>query len=179
MTCANNIAGGVDGNYRDKASDGEWTGTGVLSFKPTDRLLTYASYSRGYKAGGFNLDRAGFVANAANVRQLRFGAEKVEAFELGAKYRGRGFRLGAAAFYELFDNFQLNTFNGVSFIVETIQGCSALAGGSGTDSDLSDATGACTGKKRRGVRSQGVELEANFYPTREVTVDLGLTYADT
>ena len=30
----------------------------MISFKPTDRLLTYASYSRGYKAGGFNLDRA-------------------------------------------------------------------------------------------------------------------------
>ena len=47
------------------------------------------------------------------------------------------------------------------------------------DSDLSDATGACSGKKRRGVRSQGVELEANFYPSRTVTVDLGLTYAET
>ena len=30
----------------------------MLSYKPTDELLTYASYSRGYKAGGFNLDRS-------------------------------------------------------------------------------------------------------------------------
>ena len=186
LSCANNIAGGnagasrgVDGAYADRVSDNEWTGTAVLSFKPTDRLLTYASYSKGYKAGGFNLDRAGLVFGAPNVGQLRFGAEKVESFELGAKYRGRGFRLGAAAFYELFDNFQLNTFNGVSFLVENIQGCGALAGGSGADSDLSEASGACTGKKQPGVRSQGVELEANFYPTRAITVDLGLTYADT
>ena len=45
-------------SINDKRSEGEWTGTGVLSFKPTDRLLIYASYSRGYKAGGFNLDRS-------------------------------------------------------------------------------------------------------------------------
>ena len=29
-----------------------------LSYKPIDDLLLYASYSRGYKAGGFNLDRS-------------------------------------------------------------------------------------------------------------------------
>jgi len=34
------------------------SGTAVISYKPTDRLLTYASYSRGYKSGGFNLDRS-------------------------------------------------------------------------------------------------------------------------
>ncbi len=185
LACANNIAGGVDGAYRDRQSDGEWTGTAVLSFKPTDRLLTYASYSKGYKAGGYNLDRAGFLAGAAAVSQLPFAAEKVDAFELGAKYRGQGFRLSAAAFHQLFKNFQLNTFNGVSFIVESIQGCSALAGGSGADSDYNDnaaitnATGACAGKTKAGVISQGLELEASFYPMRAFTLDLGLTYADT
>ena len=61
LACANNIGGGVDGAYRDRMSDGEWSGTAVLSFKPVDRLLTYASYSRGYKAGGYNLDRAGLT----------------------------------------------------------------------------------------------------------------------
>ncbi len=190
LSCANNIAGadagasrGVDGAYRDRISDNQWTGTAVLSFKPTDRLLTYASYSKGYKAGGFNLDRAGLVVGAPDIRQLRFGAEKVEAFELGAKYRGRGFRVSAAAFRELFKNFQLNTFNGVSFIVENIQGCSALAGGSGADSDYSDnaaitnATGDCTGKSKAGVISQGGELEASLYPLRDLTLDMGLTYA--
>ena len=43
---------------RFAARESKLSGTAVLSYKPTDRLLTYASYSRGYKAGGFNLDRS-------------------------------------------------------------------------------------------------------------------------
>src|SRR5262249_40434561 len=42
----------------DDRSENKLSGTVVLSYKPMDRLLTYASYSRGYKAGGFNLDRS-------------------------------------------------------------------------------------------------------------------------
>jgi len=179
LSCANGIGGGLDGTYRNRISDNEWSGTAVLSFKPTDRLMTYASYSKGFKAGGFNLDRAGFTLGAPNVNQLPFAAEKVDSFEIGAKYRGHGFRVAAAAFYQLFKNFQLNTFNGVNFVVENIEGCSALAGGDGADSDLSGATGACTGKSKAGVVSQGVELEASFYPARNFSVDAGVTYAKT
>ena len=43
---------------RDQRTENKLSGTVVLSYKPTPRLLTYASYSRGYKAGGFNLDRS-------------------------------------------------------------------------------------------------------------------------
>ncbi len=151
----------------------------MLSFKPIDRLMTYASYSKGFKAGGFNLDRAGLTVGSANVSQLPFAAEKVDAFEIGAKYRGRGFRLAATGFYQLFSNFQLNTFNGVSFIVENIEGCSELVGGDGSDSDLSGATGACTGKSKAGVVSKGIELEGSFYPAEDLSLDAGLTYART
>jgi iron complex outermembrane recepter protein len=179
LSCANGIGGGLDGTYKNKISHNEWSGTAVLSFKPTDRLLTYASYSKGFKAGGFNLDRAGFTLGAPSASQLPFAAETVQAYELGAKYRGRGFRLAASAFYQLFKNFQLNTFNGVNFIVENIEGCSALAGGSGADSDLSSTTGACTGKSKAGVASRGVELEASLYPAPDLSIDAGLTIVRT
>jgi outer membrane receptor protein involved in Fe transport len=169
LSCANNIAGIVDGAYSDKISDNEWSGTAVLSFKPIDRLLTYVSYSKGFKAGGFNLDRAGLVPGAPVANQLRFGAEKVDAYEIGAKYRGRGFRLSAAAFYQEFSNFQLNTFNGISFLVENIESCNdALAPG-----------GVCAGNTKGGVVSKGVELEAGLFPTEFLGFDLGFTLADT
>lgn len=179
LSCANGIGGGVDGAYRDAVSDNEWSGTAVLSFKPTDRLMTYASWSRGYKAGGFNLDRAGLTFGSPSPSQLRFAPEKVDSWEVGAKYRGRGFRFAATGFYQLFRSFQLNTFNGLNFVVENIEGCSSLAGGSGADSDLDATTGACAGKSKAGVVSKGVELEASISPVRHVTVDAGLTWART
>ena len=49
----------------DTHSENKLSGTVVLSYKPTDRLLTYASYSHGYKAGGFNLDRSALFRASA------------------------------------------------------------------------------------------------------------------
>ncbi|WP_168713116.1 MULTISPECIES: TonB-dependent receptor [Sphingomonas] len=44
----------------DSQVEKKFSGTAVLSYKPTESLLTYLSYSRGYKAGGYNLDRSAF-----------------------------------------------------------------------------------------------------------------------
>ncbi|MBA4094711.1 MAG: TonB-dependent receptor, partial [Candidatus Accumulibacter sp.] len=89
---------------RDRKSEDQFTGTAVLSFKAADDLLAYASYSKGYKAGGYNLDRSplGGVASRGlplSAGLLRFEPEKVDAFEVGAKYNGRGFDVNVAAFY--------------------------------------------------------------------------------
>src|SRR3546814_18517996 len=54
LSCLSNIGTTVDGDYSDSQSDNEWSGTLVLSYKPVDALLTYASYSKGYKEGGYN-----------------------------------------------------------------------------------------------------------------------------
>jgi len=170
LSCASNIAGAdlIDGHYSDAQSDSQWTGTAVLSFRPIDDLLTYASYSKGYKAGGYNLDRAGLNLSAPSVSSLRFAPEKVDSFEIGAKLDLRSFRLNAAAFYELFDQFQLNTFNGVNFLVENISGCgNALV------------SGTCTGSSKAGVVSRGFEVEATMLPSPDFVVQTGFTYADT
>ena len=200
----------------DERTESKVSGTAVLSYKPTDRLLTYASYSKGYKAGGFNLDRSalwraqpipttvpatpgtavlgtpplsgsgaicvsaaqrgcqGIVASGAD---LQFKPELNDAFEAGLKYHGRGIDVNFALFHQVFRNFQLNTFNGLNFIVESINGCSDDL--NGADTDTSSRTGACTGKTRAGVRSQGFELEAFTRPMRDLAINGGVTMSDT
>ncbi|HYN46139.1 MAG TPA: TonB-dependent receptor, partial [Allosphingosinicella sp.] len=74
--------------------------------------------------------------------------------------------------------FQLNTFNGTVFLVQTINGCSTELGD--TDRDLSATTGRCApGDVTFGVRSQGVEIEAQLRPRRDMSLSLGLTLAET
>lgn len=169
----------------DSLSESRISGTAVLSYKPTDRLLTYASYSRGYKAGGFNLDRAaltrsggnGAVLPQSNFDALKFKPEINDAFEVGAKYNGRGVDVNIAVFHQLFRNFQLNTFNGLNFIVENINACKDDL--NGADTDNLAATGACTGGTKAGVKSYGFELEVFTRPIPNVSWNFGLVNSNT
>lgn len=186
-------------NISDDRSEEEFTGTAVLSYRPTDDLLLYASYSRGYKAGGFNLDRSALTgafyspadttgqsnisvvvgpAVLNNPANLQFDEETVDAFEIGAKYTGRNFTISAAAFRQEFSNFQLNTFNGTVFLVQNINSCGT--GLNGADQDTGGLTGACApGDVQPGVISQGIEVEATLNPTDYLAFNAGFTYADT
>ncbi len=184
------------GSFADDASatENKLSGTAVLSWKPIDRLLTYISYSRGYKAGGFNLDRsalprlivfstdpidpfAGSVLPTARMDDLHFKPEINNAFELGAKFNGRGIDVNVAVFNQLFKDFQLNAFNGINFEVVNINSCKEDLGG--LDQDGFSTTGACPGKTRSGVRSRGAELEIFARPLRDLSVNLGATYVNT
>ena len=197
----NGTAPGFTGNEPGTSlKDDEWTGTGVVSFTPTSDLLIYASYSKGYKAGGFNLDTSALdrvcnptfnpvcaaqlatPANApANGRpeaiDLQFAAEKVDAYELGLKWDGPGIDVNLAVFRQDFDDFQLNTFNGVNFEVTNIASCKdSLAG---ADRDASATTGACAANRLQpGVRSEGAELEVFASPARHLQLGMGFTYLD-
>ncbi|ASY44013.1 TonB-dependent receptor [Sphingobium xenophagum] len=169
-------------DLNDKISDGEFSGTAVLSWKATDDLMVYGSYSKGYKAGGFNLDRfqlgstglnvipAVFAPRTnADVTSLRFAAEKVDSFEVGLKYSAPKWSVNLAGFRQEFKNFQLNTFNGTSFVVQNINGC---------DSALSAARTCAAGDVGPGLISQGVELEWSVTPARNFRVAGGATYAE-
>ena len=169
----------------DRRKDDQFTGTAVLSWKPVSDLLLYASFSKGYKAGGFNLDASALgsptgAITPANVANLRFDPETVNAYEAGVKYNGRRFNLNVAAFRQEFKSFQLNTFNGLFFLVQNTNGCSNLVGGSGADEDGSSATGTCAaGDVKAGVIAQGFEIEASAYPAKNLAVTAGLTYSET
>jgi outer membrane receptor protein involved in Fe transport len=180
---------------RDSRKENKLTGTVVLSFKPTDNLLTYASYSRGYKAGGYNLDRsalsrtvalnssgvpvAGAVTTAATIEELEFRPEINDATELGAKYNGRGIDVNVALFRQLFRDFQLNTFNGINFFVENINSCEDDLGGADTDNSQIVPTGECGGDTRAGVKSRGIEVEVFTRPIPNIFLNVGATLSDT
>ena len=201
LSCQGNSTAELNGvSINDERTEDEFTGTAVLSYKPMDDLLIYGSYSRGYKAGGFNLDRSALKAPIAPfggqagaqalVSNLQFDPEIVNAFEIGAKYSTGPFSLNVAAFRQEFKNFQLNTFNGTVFLVQNVNGCSSGLGGGDRDQSkfptapnynaAAAATGSCGADDvTYGVLSQGIEIEASLVPARDVRIGLGLTYSDT
>ncbi|KAK0330876.1 hypothetical protein LTR94_031112, partial [Friedmanniomyces endolithicus] len=105
LTCTGNSSSALTGvPIRDKIDEGQLTGTAVLSWKPVPSTLLYASYARGYKAGGYNLDRSDLSATvfatptAASAVNLRFDPETVNAYEMGVKYSSRQFTANLAAY---------------------------------------------------------------------------------
>ncbi len=208
LGCQGNSTAELNGvSISDDRKEDEWTGTAILSYKATDDLLLYASFARGYKAGGFNLDRSAlkspifpFAASGgaqALVGNLQFDPELVDSYEIGAKYATGPFSLSVAAFRSEFSNFQLNTFNGTVFLVQTINGCSSSLNGGDRDQSTNPGapnfvpptatnpnpalgTGVCPADDvTYGVRTQGVEVEAQMVPARNFRVAAGLTYAKT
>jgi len=194
LTCQGNSSSALNTlKLKDHRKEGEWTGTAVLSYKPNRDLLLYGSYSRGYKAGGFNLDRSALgqpIFSPTDPRQfggrgagfgtanLQFDPEIVNSLEVGFKFTRPNFTLNVAGFRETFKNFQLNTFNGSVFLVQNVNGCAENLGHS--DSDPSAATGACKSSDvRAGVVSAGVEVEASYRPMQDLQLTGGVTYADT
>lgn len=100
--------------------DGELSGTIKAAFRLNPSVMTYVSYARGYKSFGYNLDRVqtGITPNAS----LFFPSEVVDSYEAGVKMTllDRSLLLNATYFDQRFENFQLNTFLGTAFVVESI-----------------------------------------------------------
>lgn len=136
----------------DENSDGDLSGTLKGAWRFSDDLMVYASYARGYKAGGFNLDRAqtGLTPNA----DLWFPPETVNSYELGLKTSlfDKALTFNVTAFNQQYENFQLNTFLGTAFVVESIPEVSSQ----GFDADFAWRT-----------------------PVPGLTIAGGLTYSDT
>jgi iron complex outermembrane receptor protein len=124
----------LDGVYTDTREEDQLSGTVAASYYLTDETMVFASYANGYKSGGFNLDRSGLDPNTVladqpgffdidtDVNALEFDEETVDAYELGVKtsFGGGAAILNATYFYQDFENFQLNTFNGLTFFVVTL-----------------------------------------------------------
>ncbi|WP_332640975.1 TonB-dependent receptor [Brevundimonas sp.] len=107
-------------NVSESFDDGELSGTIKASYRLNPSILTYVSYARGYKSFGYNLDRVqtGITPNAS----LLFPSEVVDSYEAGVKMTllNRTLLLNATYFDQTFEDFQLNTFLGTAFVVESI-----------------------------------------------------------
>jgi iron complex outermembrane recepter protein len=109
------------------------SGTLKLSYRFNEEAMVYISGANGYKAGGYNLSRVTFPADPTSPNPLsqigllpndstHFPRETVESFEAGIKTTlfDKTLRLNAAAFYQRYTDFQLNTFTGIQFVVTSL-----------------------------------------------------------
>lgn len=82
-----------------------------VQFHPTDDIMVYGSWSRGYKTGGWTTRLSNPLPYAPG-----FGPEKAETFEVGVKsqFLNRRLQVNAAAFTTKYDGIQLNFLQGVS-----------------------------------------------------------------
>lgn len=110
----------------------ESTGTFGANYKLTKNIFAYASFSRGYKAGGINLDRDAPAAAGINPASglvtgtqaqvnaaARFNPEFSESSEVGVRsqFFDRTLTLNLTYFQTDYEDFQLNTFNGLGFTI--------------------------------------------------------------
>ncbi len=129
-----------------------------LDYKPTENILAYAKYSRGYRAGGV-------FANAPSDHRT-FSPEKVDAYEAGIKATLRGALHGTFnvdGFYNNLSNqqLQLGFQNNQDYL------------GSGHPSPASPTTAIINAGKSR---IWGIEVESSITPFTGFTVDVGYTY---
>ena len=154
-------------NNRQSMTENEVTGTAKIGYHFTPDYFGYASYSRGYKAGGYNLDRIAFPFSAAGLPgatpasiaqslqpmlNTAFPGEFVDSYEVGLKSSllHRKLDVNAAIFYEDFTGFQLNAYNGLFYTVVSVPK----------------------------VESVGAEFDVLYRPMHDLTLQGGLTYAN-
>ena len=157
----------------ESTSNTSGTVKGVYRWSP--ELLTYVSYAKGFKAGGFNLDRIscpnagnasiggpcptlngapnGLVVATNAITNTSFKPEYTDAAEIGAKTTlfDRKLLLNGTLFYERFSNFQDNTYNGLVFVVDSLPY----------------------------VYSKGLDTDFLYRPTRDLNFQGGLTISNT
>lgn len=131
----------------------EFTPKIALNWKPNDDVLLYASYSRGFNAGGFSA-RAGTVVDVTRAFQPEF----INAYEVGLKsdLLDRRLRLNAAVFLNDYKDKQ----------EEVIQPAPPPTATSTTVRNAANA------------RIAGVELEAVLLVTDQFQIDAAFGYMD-
>ncbi|MEZ5958747.1 MAG: TonB-dependent receptor [Hyphomonadaceae bacterium] len=159
IACSPAVNPMANGHWAGSSEENEFSGTLSLAYHLSDEVMLYGGYSRGYKAGGFNLDRQGLAirpdttsAATLNINQTHFDPEFTDAYEVGLKSTifGGTTTLNLTAFYQQIHDYQLNAFNGFNFITRNVPE----------------------------VISQGAELEFSSSPMEGLTISGGVSYID-
>jgi iron complex outermembrane recepter protein len=148
------IAGGGNGTALSTGSstNSNFSGKAVLTVKPSDDVLLYGSYTRGYKGPAFNV----FFNHTRPTNAVPIDEETSDSFELGIKSRFADNRIqvNASAFQVTYDGFQANNFVLLNGAVVT------------------NLTNAGT------VRSTGFELDILANPVDGLDLFANVAYAD-
>lgn len=137
--------------FLNSFEDGEVSGRGAITFRPTDESSFYIAAARGFKAGGF--DGSTLFTPPENEPIL---SETVWSYEAGFKYlpRGGGIGLTGDVFYADYDGLQGNRevdFNGTPVLVRV---------------------------NLAGARVFGGEFAATWRPEPRLNLSLGVAYLD-
>lgn len=138
--------------------DTRFSGNFGLNYTLSDKTLLYASYSNGFKSGGFNGE---VINNATHFSdEGLFGAETVNSFEAGFKFAGDDFGFNMAGFYQLYEDPQARIF--VPFATGD--------GGSFTSNSLSNLDEAI---------SFGLDADLTWAPIAGLDLFASITWLDT
>jgi iron complex outermembrane receptor protein len=136
------------------ASWGATTGTAKIEWTPDEDTLVYGSYSKGYKAGGFNIGIFTVLSFQPYTKQ-----EKVDSFEIGAKRTfGDWLVADVALFHYAYSNLQIP--------LATVQSAGGL---SQSETNFFNVPHSI---------SQGFELETIISPIEDLQVLFNYSYLD-
>ena len=141
-------------NLTNKSNKPTWTIN--LDVKPTENILLYGRYDRGYRQGGMNFTNPGVEL---------WGPEQLDAFEIGAKTSFGGAVRGTfniAAFYNRLKNQQ--------FFAGLLPTPAAAASGVSGGAAIVNAGGS---------RVYGVEVDASATFFDSLNINIGYTWLDT
>lgn len=96
-------------DYQASKTDEKTSGVLAVSYEVNETALLFASFSRGFKAGGVSLDR-----DAGNRSKATFDPEESDSFEAGikAQWFGRRLRTNLTFFDQTYTDFQRVVFTG-------------------------------------------------------------------
>ena len=134
-------------SFYDKYSSSVLTSTVSGQYEFNDDIMGYVTFSKGYKAGAVNL-----FQEAANLQNTTYDPEYATSWELGLKtrYWDNRAQTNIAVFDTLYENLQINFFNGFNFFTQN--------------------TGEAT--------SRGIEIENTVQVTDRLRTELSVTWLE-